>query len=123
MLSKLKIFVLVLVMIAVPATMALAEEGIDKKEAATVNKGANKAEKISDDVNPAEEAFKEAGEKLNKIVDKAAKDKKFTKKESAAIEKAAQIWEDKAKALRKKCQSTTASAIKIADEIQKEAAD
>ncbi|MCP3952404.1 MAG: hypothetical protein GY697_09345, partial [Desulfobacterales bacterium] len=51
MLSKLKIFVLVLVMIAVPATMALAEEGIDKKEAATVNKGANKAEKISDDVN------------------------------------------------------------------------
>ncbi len=120
MLNKLKLFVMVLVMIAVPATMVFAGKAeVDKKEAKAMNNASNEVKAIADDVNPAEEAFKEAAEKLDKYIDKAGKDKKFDENEIKNIDKLADNVDKKAKILKSKCDKVAKEADKLTNKIKK----
>ncbi len=122
MLNKLKLFVLIIVMITVPAAVALSaqwESPVTYDETQDMEKAAKAIKKIADDVGPDEKAFESAARELSTVVRRATKDDKVDRKELDLIEDVIKKLETETMELRRKCSKVTKRAERLKDIVEK----
>ncbi len=127
MLNKLKIFIVAIVMIAVPANMVFASSESDEdrrarvwgEKAETIRNAANSIKKISDDIGPDQKDFEEVAKELTRTINRALKDQKVSNQEINDIEAKVKELQKETMQLKKKCRKVTKKAEDLRNKIEK----